>query len=315
MTIRVINAGLQTTLQSAPFSRHRHIGMPAAGAADSLSLSLANRLVGNELSAPAMEITLSGAKFGCEESTTVALTGGKCDIRVNDEPCDQHDTIGISPGDILEVGVTKKGCRTYLAIKGGFDAESVLGGKSTYQPAGLGGYQGRALKSGDILQVSIDNNPSIADNATPDHMIPAIRDSVILRVTAGPEITKLSDRSKVTLYDSTWLADPRMNRMGVMLSGTPLETNDNSSMSSAPVFSGTIQCPPEGLPFLLGPDAQTTGGYPRIAQVIRADRHLIGQLKPGSSVQLVQTTSERAAKIYREKLALLKPWLGECSLW
>jgi len=103
--------------------------------------------------------------------------------------------------------------------------------------------------------------------------------------------------------------------MGMALEGVPLHTSEASNMPSAAVFPGTIQLPPSGEPYLLGADAQTTGGYPRIAQVIRADRHLIGQLGSGSRVQFVHTTAERATEIYREKISLLSPWLGQINLW
>lgn len=103
--------------------------------------------------------------------------------------------------------------------------------------------------------------------------------------------------------------------MGIALEGALLRRGQSSDMPSAAVFPGTIQLPPSGQPYLLGPDAQTTGGYPRIAQVIRADRHLIGQLGPGSRIQFVETTTERATDIYREKLALLSSWLGQIKLW
>ena len=103
--------------------------------------------------------------------------------------------------------------------------------------------------------------------------------------------------------------------MGMALEASPLGTDESSNMPSAAVFPGTIQLPPSGQPYLLGPDGQTTGGYPRIAQVIRADRHLIGQLGSGSRIQLVPTTVERATEIYREKLSLLSSWLGQINLW
>ncbi len=107
----------------------------------------------------------------------------------------------------------------------------------------------------------------------------------------------------------------RASRMGMALDGAPLVAGESSNMPSAAVFPGTVQLPPDGRPYLLGPDAQTTGGYPRIAQVIRADRHLIGQLGSGSRIQFVRTTIERATEIHREKLSLLSSWLGQINLW
>lgn len=315
MTITVINPGLQTTLQGSPYLGHRHIGMPAAGAADCLSLCLANKLVGNGLGDLALEITLNGAAFEFKTSTIVALTGAVCEFRVNGKRQDQHRAVEINVGDTVSIGKAQKGCRSYLSISGSFDIAPVLGGRSTYHAAKIGGHEGRALKLGDMLDLKSNRPKPEFDLRTPEQFIPTFSDGVILRTTVGPEYDQLSDISKRRLFAENWKVDDRMNRMGIMLDGPPLEITKSVSMLSAPVFSGTVQCPPNGSPFLLAPDAQTTGGYPRIAQVIRADRHLIGQLKPGSRVQFVRSTLERATKIYHEKLALLKPWLDETQLW
>lgn len=314
MSLRVIKAGLQTTLQGAPFQGHRHIGMPAAGAADCLSLFLANKLVGNNPDDVVLEISLSGASFVSEAATTIALTGALCDFRINDEPRLHHKSILIAKGDQISIGPAKGGCRCYLAVSGRFDVDMVLGSRSTYQPAALGGFHGRSLIDGDILPLRTEEG-HFSTLSTPEPFVPSMMNSVILRVTAGPEFSWLGHIKKNGLFQAGWTVDQRMSRMGLMLNGPKLETSENQSMQSAAAFPGTIQCPPNGLPFLLGPDAQTTGGYPRIAHVIKADRHLIGQLKPGSKLQFVHISADQAATIYREKLKLLKPWLGAVQLW
>lgn len=289
--------------------------MPAAGAADCLSLFLANRLVGNEPNEVALEITLTGASFISETTTVIALTGAACEFSINESLQAHHQSIMVEKGDQVSIGPAKAGSRSYLAVSGKFDANLILGSQSTYQPASLGGFHGRALREGDSLPLSSPEHTSFTDEITPHHFIPSIFDSIILRVTPGPEFSWLDSGSKIGLFEESWNASQRMNRMGTMLDGKTLQTKSMVSMQSAAAFPGTIQCPPDGLPFLLGPDAQTTGGYPRIAHVIKADRHLIGQLKPGSRIQLVNTTPEHATAIYREKLKLLQPWLGQVQLW
>lgn len=315
MSLRVVKAGLQTTLQSAPFSGHRHIGVPAAGAADSLSLALANRLVGNQPNDVALEITLSGAKFSFDAPAVIALTGADCDFRINDEVQSHHRSFLISKADEITIGPAQEGCRSYLAVSGRVAIDAVMGNRSTYQPAALGGFHGRALQDEDILPLKQLQDEIDADQTTPIQFIPSITNNMIVRVTAGPEFDQLDEEAQASLFQTNWDVDQRMSRMGLMLNGKTLKPSDSDPIQSSAVFPGVIQCPPSGIPFLLGPDAQTTGGYPRIAQVIKADRHLIGQLRPGSKVQLIKTTPEQAAKIYRKKLKLLEPWLGNNQLW
>ncbi|SIO05861.1 allophanate hydrolase [Parasphingorhabdus marina DSM 22363] len=314
MTIRIEKPGLQTTVQAAPFFGHRHVGMPAAGAADCLSSCLANRLVGKIPTAATLEVTLDAMEFTVRETCTIAVTGAAEYVKVNDEAATLHKSFRLTAGNKVRIGPARTGCRSYVAFAGDPSWNPVLGSWSTCLQAGLGGYQGRGLRAGDILEFSANNFPSDALE-TPVQFIPNLSGHHLLRVTAGPEFTKLEEDSRHRLFSNKWQSGQRSSRMGTMLAGTPLDLQDHNTMPSAAVFPGTIQCPPDGAPFLLGPDAQTTGGYPRVAQVIRADRHLIGQLRPGDRVQLVLTSPEKAQEIYRQKLKLLQPWLGDISLW
>ena len=320
MALTIVNPGLQTTLQGKPFLGHRHIGMPAAGAADCLSLALANRLVGKPADALAIEITLDMMSFQVDQPCNAALTGAASALRVNGKSADLQQQLPLNAGDIIEIDPARTGCRSYLSIDKIFDIPAVLGGQSTYLQAGIGGLGGRQLKAGDQLDWKdldkSDKNtlqPSVP--ITPPHTAPFKSNNFILRVTIGPEFHLLASEAKHLLFEKKRGAGQRSSRMGIEMIGEALDTEDANSLPSAPVFPGTVQCPPNGQPFLLGPDAQTTGGYPRIAQVIRADRHLIGQLRPGAHIQFVKTTAERAAEIYREKLTLLAPWLGPVRLW
>ncbi len=315
MTLKVIKPGLQTTLQGAPFSGHRHLGMPAAGAADCLSLALANHLVGKLAGAIAIEITLDDVKFAAEHPTGIAVTGAAAFVRINGKDRPLHQLIHAKSGDEIHVGPADKGCRSYLAVAREIVGRSLLGGQSTYLGAGLGGFQGRALQAGDSVQWIEGSTSPTTSKQTPDGLRPVLSDKHIIRVTAGPEISALTSYSQEILFGQKRKIGLRANRMGLSLQGSPIEQENALQMKSAPVFPGTMQCPPDGEPFLLGPDAQTTGGYPRIAQVVRADRHLIGQLRPGSEIQFVKIGNGRATEIYRQKLSLLTPWLGAINLW
>lgn len=315
MSIIIAKAGVQTSLQGAPYSGYRHYGMPAAGAADSLSLALANHLVGKLYSDLAIEISLSETQMIVESPVAAALTGATSYFRINGTEQPLHQTVILKPNDRVDIGAAHAGCRSYFAISQNLHASSLWDGQSTYMPANLGGFLGRALRNGDRLSFSGNDSLDRPTLTTPDKFQATLMNRYILRVIAGVEFDHLDKFSKDAFSNNQWTAGSRSNRMGLLLNGPKLAIEGGTSLPSAPVFPGTIQCPPDGQPFLLGPDAQTTGGYPRIAQVIRADRHLIGQLKPSSKIQMIFISPKRATEIYREKLTQLKPWLGDISLW
>ena len=315
MTLIVVKPGMQTTLQGAPYSGSRHIGLPAAGAADSLSLCLANRLVGKPLSALAIEITLDSAEFLVEKACAAALTGAASSFTVNGMEHPLHRKVHLAAGDRIFIGNAFNGCRSYLALDRSLKAQSVIDGQSTYLQAGFGGFRGRSVRKQDCLEWEDSGSDLAAIANTPQNTIPYLSDKFIIRITPGPEFEKLNRPSRDALLENNWIVGTRANRMGLELNGELLSTNRNAPMPSAAVFPGTIQCPPDGTPFLLGPDAQTTGGYARVAQVILADRHLIGQMKPGSTIRFVNVTPEQGTTIYREKVALLQLWLGKVKLW
>jgi len=153
LTILVEKPGLQTTIQARPRIGQRHLGVPASGPADPLSMALANRLVGNTSFAAALETTLTGVtlRFRCD--TVVAVTGATARCTLNDQAVQQHQTIAVKDGDVLVVGAAEQGVRSYVAFAGGLEADVVLGSASTYLPAGFGGHEGRALQRGDALRI------------------------------------------------------------------------------------------------------------------------------------------------------------------
>jgi allophanate hydrolase subunit 2 len=162
-----------------------------------------------------------------------------------------------------------------LAISAEILADELLGGRSTYLAAGLGGFHGRTLKDEDVIILSQTSSAIDVDRSTPLALRPHYSDDHVLRVTPGPEANTPNEDIVDILCRELYTVGSRASRMGTALVGPPLVASESSNMPSAAVFPGTIQLPPDGQAFLLGPDAQTTGGYPRIAQVIRADRHLI----------------------------------------
>lgn len=308
MTVRVLKPGLQTTVQAGPRRGQRHLGVPASGAADPLSLALANRLVGNALLAPGLETTLTGVALRFECDAYVAVTGARAEVRLNGERVKRHRTLAIAAGGELEVGAAKQGARNYVAFAGGIAVDEVLGSTSTYLPAGLGGFRGRSLRAGDLLPVRpCSEAPRLL--RTPKEFRPHAGSSWALRACYGAEVELLSKESRFDLFDTNFSVGSRADRMGLQLDSARFDVSSGGHLASAPVFPGTVQCPEDGKPFLLSVDAQTIGGYPRVAQVARADRHLIGQLRPGDHVRLLWRDADSAREELLAKHDYWREWL------
>lgn len=310
MTVIVVKPGLQSTLQSRPRSGLRHQGVPAGGAADPLSLALANRLVGNAWDAPAIEATLLGPTLRFDRHCAFAVTGAVADIALNGSAVDQHETLFAAAGSELAIGAATAGARMYLAVAGGFEGDDVLGSMSTNLQAGFGGIGGRALQEGDELAViGGDSVPA----STPPEFRPPLTPSCAMRACDAAETSLLDEASRVALFDTNWVVDRRADRMGLRLEGPALDVSSDGRMPSAGVLPGTIQCPEDGAPYVLGVDAGTVGGYPRVAQVARVDRHLLGQLRPGDHLRLLRRQPDEAVAELRAKIDYWRAWLPDAA--
>jgi len=308
MTITVIKPGLQSTIQSRPRVGLRHQGVPASGAADPLSLALANRLLGNVWDAPALEVTLLGPKLRFESECAFAITGAVGVVTLNGDEIQMHQSWMASAGDELAIGAAEVGARMYIAVSGGFAADNILGSSSTNLQAGFGGLQGRALLTGDVLRCE---SVVVGSARTPDEYRLPMSSSWAVRTCAASETHLLDEDSRDHLFNTNWVVARRADRMGVRLEGSKLTVSSDGRMPSAGVIPGTIQCPEDGSPYVLSIDSGTVGGYPRIAQVARVDRHVLGQLRPGDHVRLLQREPDDAVAELRGKLAYWREWLPD----
>jgi biotin-dependent carboxylase-like uncharacterized protein len=301
MTLEVLEAGLLTLVQAAPYRGTRHLGMPLAGAADPVAMALANWLAGNSAEAAALESAYAALSFKAHRRCSVGVQGAATHVEINGASATTGQTLFLDADDILEIPAAKGGCRNYIAICGGIAEEGALKAASTYLPARLGGFGGMTVPAGTLLQAA-------GNSAAETRTLPAqyqLRYSMDfrLRMVAAPESEWLDLDG---LLGESRTVGRRADRIGLELEGPPLKMLRDTPIDSSAVFPGTIQCPPSGVPFLLGPDAQTTGGYPRIAQVIRADRHLIGQLRPGAHLRFQRIEPAEAQRLYRSKIALMR---------
>ena len=310
MSLVVMQAGLQTTVQAQPRAGRRHLGVPLCGPADPLSMALANRLLGNPAMTPALEVTLSGFAARFESSTNVAVTGADCDVAINGKSIELHRSYRVAAGDVLRLGAARKAARNYVAIGGGLVGDEFLGSCSTYLPARFGGYKGRALRKNDVVEFLPKNDDGRESN-TPKEFRPPFTGAWVLRACRQKNFADLSEADQRELFDKNFTVSARSDRMGLQLQGKTYELPTAGYLESGPIFPGCIQCPGDGQPYLLSVDAQTTGGYAQLAQVARVDRHLIGQLRAGDHVRFLQRTASEAATELREKHKYWREWLPD----
>jgi len=294
--ITVVAPGLFTTVQDLGRPGHRASGVPLSGAADAVSLRLANLLVGNPENAAGLECTLLGPTLRFERETVIAIAGA-------DFPgLGSGIATRVAAGTVIALGHATQGCRGYLAVAGGINVEPVLGSRSTLVAACLGGFAGRPLAKGDALAVGVPTWPPLHRSMGRAMQLPRGDGPCVLRIIPGEhaEIMGAMGRDAWSRVDRV---SSRSDRMGMRLEGQPLAVpTASASMPSVAVFPGTVQVPPDGNPIVLLADAQTIGGYPVLGHVIAADLPAAAQLRPGDRVcwRLVSLSEAPAALRKRE---------------
>lgn len=292
--LRVLEAGLLTTIQDLGRPQAMPSGVPAGGAMDRFAHSAANLLVRNDRSAATLECTLLGPRLEAIASCIVAITGGDLDPSINDRSVPMWTAVPMAPGDVLSFGRRRVGARAYIGVGGGFVGDRWLGSLSTYLMAARGGMHGRALARGDVISSGDSWRPAVAGRELPVSLRPSYADDA-LHVIAGPHLDRLADRSRVELFASTFTLGADSNRMGYRLDGPNLEAHGEELLSFA-LIAGVVQLPSGGRPILLMADHQTAGGYPIIATVAGAWVPVAAQLAPGDELRFVETSIDDALK-------------------
>lgn len=298
MTLKVLHAGTQTLIMDAGRPGHRHQGIPGGGAADKLSFAIANHLVGNKWDTPALECALGGLHIRFNQNMTIAISGAQMWAQNQGLNLPMNKAVEVEKGDILTMSFTRAGCRAYLAIAGGVLAKPFMGSVSTYLPAGLGGLDGMALKTGDIIEIGEAQGPP---NSLPKGHIPRLSNHVVLRARYGPEWDLLSDAGKRYLFTTPFYATTATDRMGTRLKGDHITLNEPLNMTSSPLLPGSLQIPPDGKPILALADGHCTGGYARALQVIQGDLWLLGQIAPGAAISFRRSLADEGPEILRAK--------------
>ncbi len=318
MSIQVLRAGLLTSIQDLGRQGYQKYGVIVNGGMDSYSLRIANLLVGNEEGEGVLEITLLGPSLQVAKHTLLAITGGNLSPTINGQPVPMWRPVYIQQDSILNFGACQSGCRSYLAVAGGYDILKIMGSKSTYLRAGIGGFQGRALQAGDTLPLGCRNETAkqfiqqLASKKTRDSFlstpwyaekkhIPRDAQNIMVRITRGNQFEQFTANSQQQFLDSAFQVKTQSDRMGYRLAGPILALANPLEMISEAVTFGTVQVPPDGNPIILLADRQTAGGYPKIAQVAIADLPSIAQARPGNNIRFQEISLETAERLYLKK--------------
>jgi len=302
--IQVQEPGLFTTVQDLGREGFGPLGVSASGAADAISLRLGNRLVGNAEGAAGLEMTLLGGTFLFPEGAVIALAGSDFGAMQDGKPVELWTAFESRPGQALRLGPTRSGARCYLCVRGGIEVKLFLGSASTHILSGLGGHDGRALRKGDVLNIGAAS-ASARERRLTARALKELQPRKVLRVTEGPQSDWFPESARRLFYESRYRVAEESNRMGIRLEGAIVPVPSGGEMISEGVSLGAIQVPEGGKPIILAVEQQTTGGYPKIANVISADFHSLGQLRPRDEIRFERVDWETARELLREQEELI----------
>jgi biotin-dependent carboxylase-like uncharacterized protein len=316
MSVTVIKPGLMSSLQDAGRPGHAALGVGRAGAMDSPAWQLANALVGNAGGEAAIECTLTGPSLHFEQAVVIALTGATITARVGEHSVPMWTTCGVAAGSVLHLGGMASGCRSYLAVRGGFDVPPLLGSRSSDLHARIGYAHGRPLRTGDVLPVG--TAAALPGLPAGDEVLPlgwgidpqpwfdfAQRPLALLH---GSHWAQLNAASQQLLLGGKFSLSKDSNRTASRLDGHMLQLRAPLELISEAALPGTLQLPPSGQPIALLAEAPVTGGYPRIGQIAAVDLPRLAQRRPGDTVCFRETTlGEALARLaaHRQRLARL----------
>jgi len=309
--ITVLKPGLLTTVQDLGRPGYQQYGIVVGGALDAFAARVANLILGNDDNAAVLEMAQTGPELRFEQDALVAWCGADFEAHIGNQPLPPERAVHVAAGETITFGFPKSGLRAWLAVAGGIDVPLVLGSRTTYRRAGIGGHQGRPLIAGDRLGIGARSEraghilvslqaagrrstawtvrPGTLGRTPPAGTVRAVR---------GPEWSWFTPAAQHLLFASDWLATKEADRMGVRLQGPALTLLKPREMISSAVNTGVVQVPADGQPIVLLPSRQSVGGYPRLAAVAAADIGRFTQMRPGDKVRFQEITLAAAHELF-----------------
>jgi antagonist of KipI len=310
----VIKPGLLSSVQDGGRRGYASLGLGRAGAMDEPARRLANALVGNAHDGAALEITLAGPTLRFVQDAVIALTGGIIEARADGQPLPPWTSCFLPAGTLLRLGGMRHGCRSYLAVRGGFDTERVLGSRSTDLHAGIGPLHGRPLRADDTLPIGRHEDAPWFHHARgvqalhwgldPQPWLDYAR--APLAMLRGHHYAALDEASQRALFMQSFVVSKDSNRTGSRIDGPRLALRQPLELISEATLPGTLQLPPSGQPILLLAEAPVTGGYPRIGQLAAVDLPRLAQRRPGDALCFREIAMDEALERLRAREEALR---------
>lgn len=306
MSITVLNPGLLTTVQDQGRIGYQQFGVSVSGVMDPRSASLANILVGNDEKEAVLECTMMGPHLQFNQANCIAITGGDLMPTLDGKPIPNYTAVKVEAGQVLKFTMPKTGCRAFIAFAGGLDIPEVMGSRSTYMKAKIGGVEGRKLAKDDVIgfrapkaELKNMNFRSMASEFVP-------RKEYTVRVVLGPQDDYFTDAGIQTFLSEVYSVTAEFDRMGCRLEGAVIQHKEGGDIISDGIAFGAIQVPSSGQPIIMLGDRQTTGGYTKIANVISVDFRILAQLKQGDKVRFEKVSVKAAQDALLTQRAALK---------
>ncbi len=301
MSILIVRPGILSTVQDNGRFGHQRLGINPNGVMDRAAMRSINCLVNNDENEAVIEMHFPAAEMLFQRDVVFAIGGGDFDPELNAVSINNWQVHFAGEGSTLSFRRPSIGSRTYFAVQGGFDIAPWLGSRSTNMAASIGGVNGKPLAAGDRIRLRDSNSSkALIGLRLSREMVPRYQQAKEVRFIPGGEFEMLSDESRQRLQSSTFTISKDADRMGYRLTGEPLHLIEFIELLSSAVSFGTIQLLPNNELIVLMADHQTTGGYPRIGNVISADLPLLAQVRAGDEVSIGQISAGEAEELAME---------------
>jgi len=290
-------------------------GIGVCGVMDSLAARVANNLLGNADNTALIEITLGGVRLRIEQTQWFAITGADLQAEADAIALDLCRPIRLEAGTMLHFKHPRQGCRAYLAVQGGFNAEPILGSVATDIRSGIGGFEGRAFQRGDRIAYAASRYPGKTVRWHTAWANPSFPEAGPLPFVPGSHWSWLDENRQEQFCGTEWRISRNSDRMGLRLEQALHPESAWPSLLSSGVAFGSIQLPPDGHPIILAADRQTTGGYPLLGTVASIAHSRLAQCRPGDHLSFEPVSAAEAVRQWRRRELHYRQWRQHMAQW